>query len=100
MQLKDSNEYRKVIIEDIVFLQEDGYFQYEQDNPADDIEYLLQWYFLGEHMTGEYYARDINTPFLGRLIKIKGFKGFFLFSKNTSLGYIGLSRIVEFKKGS
>lgn len=100
LNLKDSNEYRKVIIENIVFLQGDDFLQYERDNPAGDLEYLLQWYYPGEHMTGEYYARDINTPFLGRLIKIDGYKGYWLFSKNTSIGYMGLSRIVEFKRNT
>lgn len=99
--VKDSNEYKKVIIENIVFLQGDDFTQYEQDsnvpNYMGDVLYLLQWYYPNEHSTDEYYARDINTPFLGRLIKITGFKGYFLFTKNTSIGYIGLSRIVEFK---
>lgn len=104
--LNESNEYRKVVIENIVFLQGDDYSQFEQDNPGiipgfdDDecIDYLLQWFYPGEHETGEYYARDINTEFLGDLIKIKGHKGYFLYSYNTRIGYIGLSRIVEFAK--
>lgn len=97
MEVKQSNEYKKVILENIVFLQGDDYSQYEEESPADDIDYLMQWYFPDEHMTSKYYARDINTPFLGRLIKISGYKGYFLFTKNTHIGYIGLSRIVEFK---
>jgi hypothetical protein len=95
--IKPANEYRKVVLESIVFLQGDDYLQYESDNPDSDVDYLLQWYDAGCHETGEYYARDINTAFLGRLIKIRGYKGYFLFSKNASLGYMGLSRIVEFK---
>ena len=94
--LKDKNLYRKVILSDVVFLQGDDFTQYESDSPADDIEYLLQWYNGEEYATGEYYARDINTPFLGKIIKIQGCKGYWLFSKNTRIGYIGLSRIVRF----
>lgn len=95
--IKESHEYVKVIIETVVFLQGDDFAQYETDNPADDLDYLLQWYYPNEHMTNEYYARDINTPFLGKLMKIDGYPGYWLFTKNTRIGYIGLSRIVEFR---
>lgn len=102
MNLKFKNAHRKVTIENIVFLQGDGYSQYEQDrdvpNFLGDIEYLLQWYYPDEHETGNYQASDINTAFLGKLIKIKGYMGYFLFSKNERIGYIGLSRIVAFEK--
>lgn len=97
MNLKFSNAHRKVTIENIVFLQGDDYTQYEEESPADDIEYLLQWYYPNEHETADYMAVDINTPFLGRLIKINGLKGYFLFSKNTRIGYLGLSRVVSFE---
>jgi hypothetical protein len=95
--VKDSNEYKKVNIENIVFLQGDDFSQYQEDSPSSDIEYLLQWYYPNEHSIDQYNARDINTPFLGRLIKIPGYKGYFLFSKNTRIGYIGLSRVVSFE---
>ena len=97
LNLKPSNEYKKVIIENIVFLRGDDFLIYKQDDPKNDIEYLLQWYYPGEHSTDSYYARDINTAFLGRLIKINGYAGYFLFSKNISLGYMGLARIVRFE---
>lgn len=95
--LNERNEYRHVIIESIVFLQGDDYTQYESDNPDNDIDYLLQWYNPGEHDINYDFAVDINTPFLGRLIKIKGYTGYFLFSKSYRLGYMGLSRIVGFE---
>ena len=95
--LNERNEYRHVLIDNIVFLQGDDYLQYEQDNPESDIDYLLQWYYPNESREDNIYnVRDINTAFLGKLIKITGYKGYFLFSKNTSIGYMGLSRIVEF----
>ena len=98
--LKKSNEYRKVTIENIVFLQGGDYLQYERDrdvpNYLGDIEYLLQWYYPDEyHEQDDHYAMDLNTPFLGHFIKIDGYKGYFLFSKNTHLGYIGLARLVS-----
>lgn len=97
--LKLSNEYKKVIVESIVFLQGDDYTQYELENPESDIDYLLQWYYPNEsRQQDEFYARDINTPFLGRLIKIPGYSGYFLFSKSYNMGYIGLARIVEFRE--
>lgn len=95
--IKESNEHVKVIIENVVFLQGDDFAQYEQDEPPNDLDYLLQWYYPNEHMTEEHYARDINTPFLGKLIKIDGYPGFWLFSKDIRIGYIGLSRIIEFR---
>ena len=95
--LKEKNEYRKVTIENIVFLQGDDYLEYQNTEPDSDIDYLLQWYYPNEHSQDTYNARDINTPFLGKLIKIDGYKGYFLFSKNMSMGYIGLSRIVGFE---
>ena len=94
--LKEKNEYRKVTIENIVFLQGDDYLEYQNTEPDNDVNYLLQWYYPNEHSQDTYNARDINTPFLGKLIKIDGYKGYFLFSKNMSMGYIGLSRIVSF----
>ena len=104
--IKESNEYKKVTLANIVFLQDDDYNQYEQDkiraddNKWDDLEYLLQWYDGDDnhYEQDDSYANYINTPFLGKLIKINGYKGFFLFSKNTSIGYIGLSRLVSFVK--
>lgn len=98
MNVKQSNEYRKVSLINIVFLQGDDYLQYEQDNPDSNIDYLLQWYDGTDSHYGQYdyYAKDINTPFLGKLIKIDGYKGYYLFSKDTRLGYIGLGKIVGF----
>lgn len=98
--LKPSNEYRKVTLISIVFLQGNDYSQYEQDNPDNDLDYLLQWYdgTDSHYEQDDYNVIDINTPFLGKLIKIDGYKGYFLFSKNTKIGYIGLARIVEFIK--
>jgi len=91
-----NNEYRKVIVSQVVFLQGDDFNQYEEESPESDLNYLLQWYNGDDEVTGEFYARGINTAFLGKLIKIDGYTGYWLFSKNTSLGYIGLARIVRF----
>lgn len=98
---------KKVKIENIVFLQGDDYTQMENElNESDSpdscvwlseekvIEYLFQWYFPGEHGEDIYNAEDINTAFLGYERKIDN--DIFLFSHNTSLGYAGLSRIVEY----
>jgi hypothetical protein len=95
--LNRRNEHRKVVVENVVFLQGDDYSEYQNTEPDSDIEYLLQWYYLDEHGQDSYMARDINTPFLGKLIKINGYKGYWLFSKNMSMGYIGLSRMVSFE---
>lgn len=107
MNLSDKNQYRKIKIANIVFLQGDDYLQYEQDKSNaeengfwfTDIDYLLQWlnddFEFYEQNT--YRAEDINTTFLGKLTKIKGYKGFWLFSKNTRMGYIGLSKIISFE---
>lgn len=97
MNLSNKNEYRKVTIANIVFLQGDDYLQYEQDDPGDDLGYLLQWYQDSDshYEQDDYYAQDINTPFLGKLIKIDGYKGYFLFSKDTRLGYMGLARLID-----
>jgi hypothetical protein len=102
--LKPTNRYRSVLIEDIVFLQGQDYDKYIEDKENAEangfwftpIEYLLQWYYPNEHMQTWHKAKDINTDFLGNLLKIPGYKGYFLFSHNPRLGYIGLSRIVEF----
>lgn len=98
MNVKQFNEYKKVSLINIVFLQGDDFLQYEQDNPDSDIEYLLQWYdgTDSHYEQNDYYARDINTPFLGKLIKIDGYKGYYIFSKNTRLGYMGLGKITGF----
>lgn len=100
INLKLSNEYKKVSLISIVFLQGDDYSQYEQDNPDSDIDYLLQWYDGQDshYEQDDYYARDINTPFLGKLIKINGYKGYYLFSKDTRLGYMGLAKILGIVK--
>lgn len=99
--LKPTNRYRKVLIENIVFLQGDDWYKYQDEEEFEgfgfsDVQYLLNWYYPGEHAQDWYNAKEINTPFLGKLIKIKGYKGYFLFTKNESIGYIGLSRVVEF----
>lgn len=102
--LKPTNRYRKVLIENIVFLQGDDYESYDDIKNANenlgyewsDINYLLQWYYPDKHETIWYGVDGINTEFLGKLIKIPGYTGYFLFSKNTRIGYIGLSRVVEF----
>ena len=99
--LKPTNRYRSTLIENIVFLQGDDFRQYEEEEEFEgfgfsDIQYLLNWYYPGEHETNWYKAKEINTPFLGNLIKIDGYKGYFLFAKNTHIGYIGLSRVIEF----
>lgn len=98
MELNEKNTYRKVIISDVVFLQGDDFEQYEKDSPESDLDYLLQWYNGDDenNITGQYYARDINTAFLGKLIKIQGYKGYWLFSKNSKAGHMGLLRIVRF----
>ena len=105
MELSDKNRYTKVVIEDIVFLTGDDYdsFQVEKENyeelygDFDEIKYLLQWYYSSEGMENKYNVSGLNTPFLGKLIKIEGYKGYFLYSKNSSLEYIGLSRVVRFE---
>jgi hypothetical protein len=96
MNLSEKHPYKKVIVSQIVFLQGDDFSQYEEESPESDLNYLLQWYNGDNDATGEFYSRDINTPFLGKLIKIRGYKGYWLFSKNSSIGYIGLARIVRF----
>ena len=105
MNINEQNEYKKVILENIVFMQGDEFSQFEQEHndislnfdEQEAVNILLDWWYPGNHETGEYYARDINTPFLGDLIKVEGIKGYFLYSVDTRIGYIGLSRIVEFK---
>lgn len=104
--LKPTNRYRKVLIENIVFLRGDDFLEFLdekerfeaifEDEFFNEINYLLQWYHPGEHSQDWYNAKNINTELLGRLKKIEEYSGYFLFSKNTSIGYIGLSRIVEF----
>lgn len=105
--LKPTNRYRKVLIEDIVFLQGYDYREFEdaremfemifEDEIFDEIEYLMQWYYPNEnHMQSWHSVKDLNSSFLGNLIKIPGYTGYFLFTKNSRIGYIGLSRVVEF----
>lgn len=98
--LKVTNRYRKVRIEEIVFLQGQDYSDYVDGVMGeweDEIQFLLQWYYPNEnHMQNWYSVKGLNTDFLGNLIKIPGYTGYFLFTKNTRIGYIGLSRVVEF----
>jgi hypothetical protein len=99
----------KVKIESIVFLQGDDYTQacMELDPDYDPegyiaawiddsklIDYMLQWYYPGEHDTNIYNAEDVNTEFLGHEIQIDD--NLFLFSHNTGIGYAGLSRIIKY----
>lgn len=97
--LKPTNRYRMARIENIVFLQGQDYSDFEDGvfgEWENKIDCLLQWYYPSEHEANWYKVKDINTPFLGKLIKIDGYRGYFLFSHNSSIGYIGLSRLVEF----
>lgn len=99
---------KKIRLENIVFLQGDDYTQMCDDiDPDYDpmgimaawidesklIDYLLQWWYPSEHMENVYNAEDINTEFLGYERMIDG--NTFLLSLNESIGYAGLSRIIE-----
>jgi hypothetical protein len=53
----NNNEYRKVLLHDIVFLQGDDFSEYAEKSPESDLNYLLQWYNGENNITGEYYAR-------------------------------------------
>ena len=98
----------KIELENIVFCQGEDYEILCQDldsdyNPLGSvaawinedklIEYLLQWWYPGEHETSIYNAENINTEFLGYEIKIEN--DTFLLSHNTRIGYAGLSRIIR-----
>lgn len=105
INLKSKNEHTKVKLINIVFLQGDDYPAMEREiadsagwmREADIIDYLLQWYDNDDehYMSNVYDTEDINTPFLGKLIKIKGYTGYFLFSHNARIGYAGLAKIIE-----
>ena len=98
----------KIELENIVFCQGEDYTILCQDlDPDCDIEdvyaadfteshlieYLLQWWYPGEHSTSIYNSENINTEFLGYEINID--EGDFLLSHNTRIGYAGISRIVR-----
>lgn len=89
----------KVELESIVFLQGDDYSTMldalGDDEPSESevVEYLLQWWYPGEHMSHEYDASGIDTEFLGYRRQIDG--DTFLFSHNPRIGYAGLSRIIR-----
>jgi hypothetical protein len=100
----------KVHLENIVFCQGDDYNTLCQDldpdyDPLDVyaadftenqlIEYLLQWWYPGEHSINIYNAEDINTEFLGYEVNIDNCDDIFLLSHNSTIGYAGLSRIVK-----
>lgn len=99
---------KKVTLVNIVFLQGEDYNQLESelnesDTPEfsvwlDDqriMEYLLQWYDSSDdHYSQETYsAEDINTEFLGYMQNIDN--NAWLFSRNTHIGYAGLSKILS-----
>ena len=71
------------------------------DDSSDDdkINYMLEWYQDSDdkYLSSWYDAVNLNTPFLGEIIKIKGYKGYFLYSINRRLDYIGLSKILSLK---
>ena len=106
--LKD-DKIMKVKIESIISCQGEDYTQLCQEldpdydpmgsiaagiNEDSLIEYLLQWYYPGEHDTNIYDANGINTEFLGHEKKID--QDTFLLSHNSSIGYAGLSRIIKY----
>ena len=108
--LKD-NKIMKVKIESIISCQGEDYNQLCQEldpdydpmgsiaawiNEDSLIEYFLQWYYPGEHDTNIYDANGINTEFLGYEKNID--QDIFLLSHNSSIGYAGLSRIIEYIK--
>ena len=113
INLKESNWYKQVEIASIVFLQSADFnlameylngsewnLTYNDDSSDNDkINYMLEWYQDSDdkYLSSWYAAENLNTPFLGEIIKIKGCKGFFLYSINRRLDYIGLSRILSFK---
>lgn len=104
MNLSDKNKFTKVIVEDIVFLQGEDYNHFTEQKELheeigifDKYEYLLQWWPSGRGFVRKYDSSSINTPFLGDLVKIPGYIGYFLFVENTKTGYIGLSKIVRFE---
>ena len=103
IKLKEVNQYRKVKIINIVSLQGDDYNTMLNDlneswlTRGDIIDYMLQWYYNDDdhYQHNVFNAQDINTPFLGRLIKIDGYKGFFFYSHDSRIGYAGLSKIIS-----
>ena len=88
---------KKVLIENIVFCQGDDYIESMDDmSDSDLVNYLLEWWYPGEHDTNWYDARGINTPFLGYEYKLDS--DVFLLSHNRRMGYAGISRVLEYSE--
>lgn len=109
INLKNKNTYKRIEIADIIFLQgEDFNHAMQELNPTynldyndystelEKIEYMLQWHQDGDlkYMSNWYNAEHLNSPFLGYIRKIKGYTGYFLYTLNNRLDYMGLSKIL------
>ena len=117
--LRAKNEHRKIEIANIVALQGDDYNEmceyldadYNGNSTiaawlidSDIVNYLLQWYQDSDsrYMSSHYdaYHLTVNrSAFLGKMIKVKGYKGYFLYNHDSRLGYASLSRLVEIERG-
>ena len=112
INLKKANHYKKVEIASVVYMQGDDFYQLmtelnpeynldhnDDSSDEDKINYMLEWYQDEDlkYMSNWYAAENLNTPFLGKIIKINGYKGYFLYSINRRLDYIGLSKILSLK---
>lgn len=93
---------KKVRLENIVCLQGEEYDGMIVDiingggNENSDyviMLYLLDWWYPGEHDENVYDATGIDTPFLG--YKHNHYQDTFLVNHNSSVGYAGLSRILD-----
>jgi hypothetical protein len=103
LKIGKKNEGRTVLISNIVNMQGDDYHIFMFDNNFDSFtskkeiaEKLLDWYFPDEHEVNKHNVEDINSEFLGHLMKLPNIKGYFLFSHNSRIGYLGLSKIEWF----
>jgi hypothetical protein len=114
--LKMKNQYRKVSITNIVALQGYDYNEmckeldsdYDESgsiaawlNDKDVIDYLLQWYQDSDncYQVSNYDAYHLNSNFLGKVVKVNGYKGYFLYNHNSKMGYASLGRLVEVDAG-
>lgn len=106
----------KVKVATIVFITGDEFNEIADEFGVESIDdvnddamaiYLLNWYYGDDELDfNKYDASDINTPFLGYACNIDEDEGLeywsddeavahkkgYLFSRNDSMGYVGLSR--------
>lgn len=102
---------KKVVLENIVTIRDDDYTtlccaldpEYDPEGSVaawidedDLLDFLLSWWYPGEHETAEYNYEDINTPFLGNEKRFEGER--FLLNHDSGLGIASLSRILEIKE--